>query len=316
MVLMRIAVFGVGGAGGYFGARLAEAGEDVTFIARGEHLRAMREHGLRLESMKGDALIQPAQATDDPASVGVVDVVLLGVKAWQVEEAAQAMRPMIGPETLVLPVQNGVEASGQLAAALGAEHVLGGLAVIISFLAGPGQIRHAGTEPFIAFGELDNQQSARTERLRDVFLQAGVNAAIPPDIHVALWEKFVFIVAISGVGAITRAPAGVIRTLPETRQMLEQVMRETLLVGQARGIALTEQAIIKAFAGVDGVVASGTASMQRDIIAGRPSELEYQNGAVVRLGQEAGIATPVNAFIYHSLLSQELRARGKLQFSL
>ncbi|HEY7355421.1 MAG TPA: 2-dehydropantoate 2-reductase [Ktedonobacterales bacterium] len=313
---MRIAIFGVGGAGGYFGARLAQAGEDVVFIARGEHLRIIREQGLRLESIKGDVLIQPAQATDDPASVGVVDMVLLGVKAWQVAEAAQAMRPMIGPETLVVPLENGVEAPGQLVAALGTAHVLGGLAVIISFLAGPGHIRHAGTEPFIAFGELDNRPSERAERLRAVFLKAGVNAAIPPDIHVALWEKFVFIVAISGVGAITRAPAGAIRALPETRQMLEQVMRETLLVGQARGIALTEQAITKAFAGVDGVVESGTASMQRDIMAGRPSELEYQNGAVVRLGQEVGVATPVNALIYHSLLPQELRARGNLQFSL
>lgn len=313
---MRMAIFGTGGAAGYFGARLAQAGEDVIFLARGTHLRAIREHGLRLESIKGDALIQPAQATDDPASVGVVDVVLVGVKAWQVEEAAQAMRPMIGPETVVVPVQNGVEAPGQLAAALGQEHVLGGLAVIISFLAGPGHIRHAGTEPFLAFGELDNRQSERAERLRDVFLKAGVNAAIPPDIHVALWEKFVFIVAISGVGAVTRAPAGVIRTLPETRQMLEAAMRETLRVGQARGIALTEEAIAKAFAGVDGVVAHGTASMQRDIMAGRPSELAYQNGAVMRLGQEAGVATPVNAFIYHSLLPQELRARGKLDFSL
>jgi 2-dehydropantoate 2-reductase len=316
MVLMRIAVFGVGGAGGYFGTRLAQAGEDVIFIARGEHLRAMRAHGLRLESIKGDALIQPAQATDDPTSVGVVDVVLVGVKAWQVAEAAQAMRPMIGPETFVVPLENGVEAPEQLAAALGTEHVLGGLAVIISFLAGPGHLRHAGAEPFIAFGELDNRPGERAQRLRDVFTRAGVNAAIPPDIHVALWEKFVFIVAISGVGAITRAPAGVIRTLPETRQMLEQAMRETLLVGQARGIALTEQAIVKALANVDGIVASGTASMQRDIIAGRPSELEAQNGAVVRLGQEVGVATPVNAFIYHTLLPQELRARGKLEFSL
>ncbi len=313
---MRIAIFGTGGAAGYFGARLAEAGENVIFLARGEHLRAIREHGLRLESIKGDALIQPAQATDDPASVGVVDVVLVGVKAWQVEEAAQAMRPMIGPETFVVPVQNGVEAPGQLAAVLGQAHVLGGLAVIISFLAGPGHIRHAGTEPLLAFGELDNRQSERAGRLRDVFLKAGVNAVIPPDIHVALWEKFVFIVAISGVGAVTRAPAGVIRTLPETRQMLEAAMRETMRVGQARGIALTEEAIVKAFAGVDGVVAQGTASMQRDIMAGRPSELAYQNGAVVRLGREVGVPTPVNAFIYSSLLPQELRARGKLDFSL
>ncbi len=311
---MRIAVFGVGGVGGYFGGRLAQTQEDVIFIARGEHLRAIREQGLQVESSTGDFVIQPAQATDDPASVGSVDVVLVAVKAWQVPEAAERMRPLVGPETIVVPFENGVEAPAQLAAALGEQHILGGLCRIVSLVAGPGRIRHLSMEPFVAFGELDNHPSERAERLQQSFLRAGVRAEIPPDIQVALWEKFLFIVAVSGVGAVTRAPAGIIRSLPETRQMVEQVIRETLAVAQARGITLPEEQVGKTMALVDGMAGGATASMQRDIIEGRPSELSSQNGAVVRLGQEVGIATPLNSFIYHSLLPQERRARGEIHF--
>lgn len=312
---MRIAIFGTGGAGGYFGGRLAQAGEDVVFIARGEHLRALRTHGLRVESLKGDFVVQPVQAADAPAQVGVVDAVLVGVKAWQVTEAAQAMRPLVGPETFVVPLQNGVEAPAQLSAVLGAEQVLGGLCSIISFVVGPGHIRHVGAEPYIAFGELDNRPSQRAERLRQAFARAGVKVEVPPDIHVAMWEKFLFIASWGGVGAVTRAPVGVVRRLPETRQIMEQAMREILLVAQARKIALTEEAIRNGMAFVDNLQPGSTASMQRDIMEGRPSELEAQNGAVVRLGRDVGVPTPVHAFIYSSLLPSELRARGTLQFS-
>lgn len=312
---MRIAIFGTGGAGGYFGGRLAQAGEDVVFIARGEHLRALRTHGLRVESLKGDFVVQRVQAADAPAQVGVVDAVLVGVKAWQVTEAAQAMRPLVGPETFVVPLQNGVEAPAQLSAVLGAEQVLGGLCSIISFVAGPGHIRHVGAEPYIAFGELDNRPSQRAERLRQAFARAGVKVEVPPDIHVAMWEKFLFIASWGGVGAVTRVPVGVVRRLPETRQIMEQAMREILLVAQARKIALTEEAIRNGMAFVDNLQPGSTASMQRDIMEGRPSELEAQNGAVVRLGGDVGVPTPVHAFIYSSLLPSELRARGTLQFS-
>jgi 2-dehydropantoate 2-reductase len=311
---MRIAVFGVGGVGGYFGGRLAQAQEDVIFIARGDPLRAIREQGLRVESSKGDFVIQPAQATDDPASVGCVEVVLVAVKAWQVPEAAEQMRPLLAPETVVVPFENGVEAPAQLAAALGEQRVLGGLCRIVSLVVGPGHIRHLSMEPYVAFGELDNRPSERAERLLQAFLRAGVRAEIPPDIQVALWEKFLFIVAVSGVGAITRAPAGIWRSVPETRMLLEQVIRETLAVAQARGIALAEDQVAKTMALVDGLAEGATASMQRDVIEGRPSELASQNGAVVRLGQEVGVPTPLNSFIYHSLLPQERRARGELQF--
>ncbi len=313
---MRIAVFGAGGAGGYFGGRLAQAGEDVVFIARGEHLQALRTHGLRVDSVKGDFVLQSVQATDDPAQVGVVDVVLLGVKAWQVPEAAQAMRPLVGPETFVVPLQNGVEAPAQLAAVLGAQHVLGGLAKIISFKVGPGHIDHAGAEPYMAFGELDNRPSERAERLRLGFERAGVTVEIPPDIQAALWDKFLFVVSLGGVGAVTRAPFGVLRSVPETRQMLEQAMHEIFAVAQARNIALPEDAIHKTIAFVDTLPPSGTTSLQRDIVEGRPSELASWNGAVVRLGQEVGVATPLHTFIYHSLLPLELRARGQVQFPI
>jgi 2-dehydropantoate 2-reductase len=311
---MRIAVFGAGAVGGYFGGRLAEAGEEVVFLARGEHLQALRDRGLRVESIKGDFLLQPVQATDDPAQVGTVDVVLVGVKAWQVAEAAQAMQPLIGSETFVVPLQNGVEAPGQLAAALGAEHVLGGLCKIISSRVGPGHIHHTGIEPYVAFGELDNRPSERAERLRQAFERAAVVTEIPSDIHVAMWEKFLFIVSFSGVGAVTRAPVGVLRSLPETRAMLEGAMEEVLAVAQAQGIALPQEAVPRTMAFIDGLPPGGTTSMQRDIMAGRPSELEAQNGAVVRLGREAGVATPLHAFIYASLLPLEQRAQGEVDF--
>lgn len=311
---MRIAIFGAGGAGGYFGGRLAQAGEEVVFIARGEHLRAIREHGLRVDSLKGDFVIRPARATDDPVQVGGVDAVIVAVKAWQTPEAARAMRPMVGPGTMVVPLLNGVEAPAQLSAELGAERVLGGLARILSFIAGPGHIRHVGFEPYVAFGEMNGSASDRVERLRQAFERAGVTIEIPPDIQVAMWDKFLFITAFGGVGAVTRAPAGVLRALPETRQMLEDAMSEVLAVARARNVALPDESVARAMATLNAMPPGGTASMQRDIMEGRPSEIEAQNGAVVRLGREAGVATPIHTFIYHSLLPMELRARGQVQF--
>jgi len=311
---MRIAVFGTGAVGGYFGGRLAQAGEDVVFIARGKPLQAMLTHGLRVDSIKGDFVVKPVQAKDDPAKAGIADVVLVGVKAWQVPEAAEAMRPLVGPETLVLPLQNGLEAPTQLAAVLGDQHVLGGLCGLFCYVAGPAHIRHAGTEPFVKFGEMDNRPSQRVERLRETFIRAGVNADIPPDIQVALWMKFLFIAVWSGLGAVTSAPVGIWRSLPETRQMAEQGLREIVAVARARDITLPEDAMETTMAMFDGLAPQSTSSMQRDVMEGRPSELEAQIGAVVRFGQEADVATPLHTFIYHSLLPMELRARGQLQF--
>jgi 2-dehydropantoate 2-reductase len=318
---MRIAIYGAGAVGGYFGGRLAQAGDDVVFLARGEHLRAIREHGLQVASIAGDFTIRPARATDRPDDIGPVDAVLVSVKAWQVPDVALAMRPLVGPETFVVPLQNGVEAPEQLAAALGAEHVLGGLCRIIAQVTGPGYIRHSGAEPYLAFGELDAggsgaKPSGRAERLREAFARTrGVTVEVSPDIRAAMWLKFLFIASMSGVGAVTRAPIGVVRARAETRRMLEQAFEEIAAVAAALGVALPAGAIGETMAFVDALPHDGTASMQRDIMAGRPSELETQNGAVVRLGGRTGVPVPLHTFIYQSLLPLELRARGELRFT-
>jgi 2-dehydropantoate 2-reductase len=318
---MRIAIYGAGAVGGYFGGRLAQAGDDVVFMARGEHLRAITEHGLRVTSIAGDFTIRPAQASDRPDEIGPVDAVLVSVKAWQVPDAALAMRPLVGPGTFVVPLQNGVEAPGQLAEVLGAEQVLGGLCRIIAQVTEPGHIRHSGAEPYIAFGELDTagrevRATGRAERLRDAFARAqGVTVEVSPDIRAVMWLKFLFIASMSGVGAVTRAPIGVVRGRPETRRMLEQAIGEVAAVAAALGVGLPANAVQETMAFADTLPDDSTASMQRDIMAGRPSELETQNGAVVRLGQRTGVPVPLHTFIYQSLLPLELRARGELPFT-
>lgn len=313
---MRIAVFGAGSVGGYFGGRLAEAGQDVVFISRGDHLKAIQRDGLRVESTEGDFGLRPAQASNDPAAVGPVDAILVCVKAWQVPQAAEALHPMIGAETIVVPLQNGVEAPSQLQAALGTDHVLGGLCRIMSSVVAPGHIRHSGIDPYVAFGRLDTQRSQGADRLRDAFSRAkGVRAEIPADIRVAIWRKFLLIAAWSGMGALTRSPIGLIRSQLETRQMLIQALQEIHAVAVAHRVALPSEAVTETLAFIDGLPAQGTASMQRDIIAGRPSELASQSGAVVRLAREAGIDVPVHTFIYQSLLLLEMRARGEASIS-
>jgi 2-dehydropantoate 2-reductase len=307
---MRIAIFGTGGAGGYFGAQLARSGEDVVFIARGAHLQAIRKHGLRVETPGGEIVVQPAQATDEPAQAGVVDVVLVGVKSWQVIEAARSIRPMVGPKTFVVPLQNGVEAPSQLATVLGAEHVLAGLCGTLSWLTGPGRIRSIGDVHFVKFGELDDRASDRAELLRQAFERAGVKVEVPSNMQRALWEKFLFVVSLGGVGAVTRVPVGIVRSLPETRAMLEQCMREILAVARGRRVPMTDSIVSDTLAFVDSLAPDGTTSLQRDIVSGKPSELEAWNGAVVRLGREAGVATPLHEFLYYSLLPQEIQARG------
>jgi 2-dehydropantoate 2-reductase len=298
---MRIAVFGAGGVGGYFGGRLALAGEDVTFIARGDHLRAMNETGLKVDSIDGDFVINPVKATSNPAEVGTVDLIVVAVKAWQVPEAAKAMKPMVDRVTTVLPLENGVEAPTELAAELGQKAVIGGLCKIVSFVAGPGHIRHAGFEPSIMFGELDNRRTDRIVKILQVFSSAGLNASIPDDINVALWQKFLFIAAYSGVGALRRTPVGALRTNPEARSEIMEAMREIYTLAYARGINLPVDVVQKSMVSVDGLPEDATSSMQRDIMAGKPSELESQTGAVVRMAHESGVAVPTNEFIYQSL---------------
>lgn len=313
---MRIAVFGSGAVGGYFGGRLAQAGADVAFIARGSQLQAMERDGLRITSGAAEFTVQPRLVTDDPSRIGPVDAVLLAVKAWQVPDAARAMRPLMGPDSFVVPLQNGVEAPAQIQAVLGQASAVGGLCRILSYSTAPGRIHHAGVEPYVAFGELDGRRSDRIERLRAAFASAqGVTAEVPADIRAAMWRKFLLIAPWSGLGALTRAPIGVLRSRPETRDLLQRALAEVQATGQALGVALPQSAVGETLAFMDTLPPEGTSSMQRDLIDGRPSELASQSGAVVRLAAQAGVDVPVHRFIYHALLPLELRARGELRFA-
>jgi 2-dehydropantoate 2-reductase len=273
----------------------------------------MQASGLRVGSYLGDFLVHPLQATDDPRAAGPVDMLLLAVKAWQVPEVAPTLRPLLGRETGVIFLGNGVEAPAQLRQALGPGRALGGLARISARIAGPGHIQHLGIEPSIAFGELDGSLSPRVEALRQAFERSQVKVSVPADIQAAMWEKFIFIASISGVGAVARQPVGVLRQVPETRQLLQEAIAEVAAVARAVRIDLSQDIAERTLAVIDGLAPGVTPSMQRDILEGRPSELGAQTGAVVRLGLEAGVPTPVHAFIYASLLPQELQARGRHQ---
>ena len=307
---MRVAVFGVGGVGGYFGGRLAQAGNDVTFIARGEQLRAIQDKGLTVDSLNGDFVIYPAKATADVNEVGHVDVVIVAVKAWQVPEAAGAMKNLVGSNTTVLPLQNGVDAVSQLAAELGANRILGGLCRIVSYLVAPGHIRHAGFTPSIVIGELDNQRTSRVVEIEETFKEAGIDTTIAEDISVALWMKFLFIASFSGVGAMANAPAGILRTDPQLRAQMLQAMKEIYELAQARNIMLPPNSIEIVMAGVNSLPEDATSSMQRDIANNKPSELESQSGAVVRMARESGVEVPTHEIIYATLRPLEQKARA------
>ncbi len=312
---MKFAIFGAGGTGGLIAARLAQSGQEVAVIARGDHLRAIQENGIHVESPEGDFSVSPALATNDPAEVGPVDAIILGVKAWQVPEASQAIRPMVGPETAVVPLQNGVDAPTQLASALGAGHVVVGTWLVRSFVVGPGQIRNfAGVDPNLQLSELDGPPGERVEAIRRAFEGAGFSVAVPPDMQITLREKWALGCSYSGVGAVTRSPIGVWREIPSLSRMSDAVGGEALVVARARGIDLSDSLFDLIRDLRLNLPSEYTHSMHHDILAGRPSELEAFHGAVVRLGQESGVDTPVNDFIYNSLLPLEMKARGEVEF--
>jgi 2-dehydropantoate 2-reductase len=305
------AVVGMGGVGGYFAAVLARAGHSVSVVARGAQLEAIRRDGLRILSPKGDFTARVTKATDKAEDIGPVDAVILAVKAWQVTDAATAMRPLLTPLTKILPLQNGVEASNQLQRVLGQQYALMGLCRIIASVESPGCIRHGGLDPMVALGEPDGAAlSANAQALVDALKSAGVTVQTPTDMQAALWEKLLFIAAISGTGAVARSTIGEVRNCPPTRDLLRQLMEEVAAVARKRGIRLSDDVVSRTMAFVDASPADGTASMQRDLAAGRPSELEAIIGAVVRFGDQAGVPTPTMDYVYASLLPQERRARG------
>ena len=307
---MRIAVIGAGAVGGYFGGRLALAGHEVVFVARGETLEALRSGGLQVKSVAGDFSIERPNVTTDLGAVGPVDVILLAVKAPQVREVAPTLRPLVGPETVLIPLQNGLEAPAMAGEALGEKIVVGGLCKIFAAKTGPAAIEHLGLEPTIEIGELDGRKSERVERIRAAFaLAEGMTTVVPESIQTALWQKLLYVEPLGAVGAVARAPAGELRAVPETRRLIEAAMEEVVAVALARDVALDPGLPAQALRRIDALPAGATASMQRDILEGRPSELDLQTGTVVRFAGAAGVAVPVHTTIYAALLPSERRAR-------
>jgi 2-dehydropantoate 2-reductase len=304
---VKIAIVGAGGVGGYFGARLAAAGEDVTFIARSAHLEAMQKAGLMVRSALGDLHLQPVKAVRDPAAVGPVDLVILAVKLWSTEEAVASAKPLLGPGTGVISFQNGVDAVDILIRRLGRAYTLGGVAHIAAFIEAPGVIRHNGTLAQLTFGELDGTPSPRAKTFLNACTQAGIEAYLSDDIERAIWEKFVFLVGLSGMTSLTRLPIGPIREDPVTREMLRDVMNEVVTVARAKGIGLPADTVERQMHFTDGLPRDMVSSMLGDLRRGNRLEVEWLSGAVVRLGREAGIPTPLNRAIHAAL---KLHANG------
>ena len=308
---MKIAVYGAGGVGGYYGAVLARAGYEVSLVARGDHLAAIRQSGLRVLSPDGDFTVHPAAATDNSARIGPVDAVIVAVKSLHLAAVRDGIAPLLGPDTLVVPLLNGVNAHEKLLPAVGRARMAKGLTRIVSEISRPGEIRHVGLEPYVAMAEWDGGTSPRVEALVRALIEAGVQAEVPPDIDAALWFKFLMICSIGGVCAACRMPVGPVRTLPETRELLRLAMQEVADIARAHGIALPADAVARALRIADTLPPEGTSSLQRDLAAGVPSELDDWSGAAVRLGARAGVPTPLQFFTYSVLLPQEIEARGE-----
>jgi 2-dehydropantoate 2-reductase len=298
---MRIAVIGAGGIGGPYGASLAKAGADVTFVARGAHLAAIRENGLRIEGDRGDTHIRSAQATDDIAEIGTVDFALCCVKLWDLEVAAEQIRAIIGPRTAVIPLQNGIDAAERLTSILGSEAVMGGMAFVTGAIVAPGVICQTGTYQRMTFGELDGRVSERGQRLRDLCAAAGFEGVLSPNIMVPVWEKFILLVPLSGLNALTRLPLGKWRDDPELLALYEAALRETVSVGLAEAVRLPSDIVDRILAQMRSMPPHHTTSMGNDLIHGNRLELPWFAGKVVELGRRHGIKTPVNAFIYAAL---------------
>ncbi|MBT5413674.1 MAG: 2-dehydropantoate 2-reductase [Rhodospirillaceae bacterium] len=305
---MRIAIMGAGGVGGYYGARLAAAGEEVHFIARGPHLAAIRERGLVVESQHGDLLVHPANASDDPADIGPVDIVLFCTKLWDTESAGEAIRPLIGPDTAVISAQNGVEAEQVLGRVLGPEHVMGGVSFIFAQIVEPGRILHSGPAHQLVFGEMDGAVTPRAEAFLAACEAAGFETRLSESIQKDLWEKFVYLTALSGVTCATRSSIGPILAEPATRALFEAAITEAAAVGRALGAPLSDGVVAERMAMADGLPPGVKSSMLNDLERGSRLELPWLSGGVVRLGREAGVETPTHRFIEQALA---LHAMGR-----
>ncbi len=305
---MNIAIIGTGGVGGYFGVRLAQAGHKVTFVARGKHGEAIKKKGLKLLSPKGNFVVENAIVVDSPDKIQNPELILIGVKAWQVKEVAQQLKGVLLSNSVVIPLQNGVMAAQELSDILPQQNVMGGLCNIFSKIKEPGVIEHMSAEPYLIFGELDNIITERAKVINNIFTEAGIKNKLSDYIQGDTWKKFLLI-CLGGLGALTRANYGVLCETPELKEMMVQMIEEMYFISQAEGVKLPESIKEKTLASTMSFAPTANSSMARDIWAGRPSELEYQNGSVVHLAQKHGIEVPVNYFIYNTLLPQEKAAR-------
>ena len=293
---MKIAVFGSGGVGGYFGAKLAAAGEEVTFLARGAHLKAMQDGGLHVESPQGSFHLPRVQATDRPQAIGPVDVVLFTVKMYDVDASAATLKPLIGPETAVITLQNGVEAMDMVAAHVGADHVAGGAAYIVVVVDRPGHLRHTVAQNLV-FGERDGRRSDRLIAFEEAGKRAGFGAKASPQVEADLWIKFVRLSTWSGMTSVTRSPMGVVRDDPALFGMMMTAIDEAIAVGTARGITFPADIIESTLGMIRNFPVTSKSSMLEDLERGRRLELPWLSGAVVRLGKEVGVPAPTHQFI-------------------
>ncbi len=312
---MRIAIVGAGGVGGLLGGLLARAGEEVVLVTRGEALAAIRRDGLRVDSPLGSFTVPVAAAAEDPAALPPADAVLVAVKAWQVPELAPNLAPLAAPGAPVVPLQNGVDAADQLSRALGEERVAGGVINVLAWIHAPGSIKHLGAAPIVVMGERGARagtRSPRLEALAAALARAGVVAKVVEDVERATWEKFLLVEPWGLVASASRAPLGVHLDVPELRAVHERAMHEVAALARARGVALPPNAVSATLQVLEAVAADATVSLQRDVGAGRPSELEDQAGAVLRLAQEAGVEVPVHETLYGVLVAQERATRGEI----
>jgi 2-dehydropantoate 2-reductase len=308
---MKILIMGTGGVGGYYGGLLAHQGHEVTFIARGAHLYALRHEGLKVSSVHGDFHVFPANATDDPVNVGAVDLILFCVKTYHTEEAAQAIRPAVGHHTVVLSLQNGVDAAERIGNVIGAEHVVGGATWLSSAVEAPGLIKQVSQFRRIVLGELGGGHSDRIQAIFEVLNQMGITVEISENIQKVLWTKFVFISAASSVGSLTRLPMGDYRSIPETRTLLAGIMQEVEALARAQSIPLDDDVVAKAMEFIDNSGPHIKPSMQLDVETGHRTELESMVGVIGRKGHQMGVPTPVADFVYSALLPVEVKARSE-----
>lgn len=307
---MKIAVVGAGGVGGYYGGLLSRAGHEVAFLARGEHLRALRERGLKVDSPHGGFHVSPVSASDSPAEIGPVALTIFSVKTYDTDAAAALMAPLVGPDTTILPLQNGVESAGRLAERYGAGRVLGGATWIASSIAEPGVVRQESAFRRIVLGELDGRMSKRAQVIRDALAETGADVELSGDIDRVLWTKLVFIASFGGLASVTRAPAGPIRQDAEARSLLIRAMHEVQAAAGAKGVTLEEDVVDKTTSFFDGLDPTTTPSMLRDVQAGRRLEHDALNGAIVRAGRAGGVPTPVHEFLWSCLRVVDAMAAG------